>query len=187
MEFPEHNGWSNEATWSIFANFTRDKETRVSIMNRAQQESSKQVRSFVEMLVHSWFEGAISYRYSDNEAVQCIGHEFILSAMRYVRWAYIYDALRGEPVPEPPNELTGIAYELLSTQNWQEIVEGATYDDIAAVDTLADWFQKHCLTWANIPDGRKTRGLVSKFTLAVMDIYINAVNWDEITEALRSA
>jgi len=183
MNFREYNGWSNEATWSIFTNFTRYKETRVPMKQRAQ-EGTKQVRSFVEMLVHSWYEGTISSRYS--EALQHLGQEFIRSAIRYISWSYIYDALRGEPVPEPPNELTGIAYELLSTQNWQEIVEGAKCD-IAADTMLSDWFEKHSLTWVGIPDGRKRRGLVSKFTFAVMDIYMKAVNWDEVTEGLRSA
>jgi hypothetical protein len=112
-----------------------------------------------------------------------MGQEFMQSAMRYVSWSYIYDALRGEPVPEPPNELTGIAYELLSMQNWQEIVAGIT--SAKAADTrLSAWFEKHCLTWVAIPDGRKLHGLISKFTLAVMDIYMNAANWDEVTEVL---
>ena len=182
MNFREYNGWSNEATWSIFTNFTRYKETRVPMKQRAQ-EGTKQVRSFVEMLVHSWYEGTISSRHS--EALQCLGQEFIQSAIRHISWSYIYDALRGEPVPKPPNELTRIAYELLSTQNWQEIVEGAKYD-IAADTMLSDWFEKHSLTWVGIPDDRKRGGLVSKFTFAVMDIYMEAVNWDEVTEVLKS-
>lgn len=182
MIFPEYNGWSNEATWSVFTNFTRHKETRVPMKQQAQ-EGTKQVRSSIEMLVHTWYEGTVSGRHS--EALQCLGQGFIQSAIRYVNWSYIYDLLRGEPLPEPPNELTGIAYELLSTQNWQEIVEGAMYDTTA--DTrLSDWFEKHCLIWVSIPDGRKRNGLISKFTLAVMDIYMKAVNWDEVTEVLRA-
>jgi hypothetical protein len=118
-----------------------------------------------------------------SEILRSLGQEFIQSAIRYVSWSYIYDALRGEPVPEPPNELTGIAYELLSTQNWQEIVEGAMHARTADA-WLSRWFEKHCLTWATIPDGRKSHGLISKFTLAVMDIYMKAVNWDEVTEVL---
>ena len=181
MNFPEYNGWSNEATWSIYTNFTRYKETCVPMKQRAQ-EDTKEVRSFVEMLVHSWYEGPVSDGHS--EALQCLGQAFMLSAIRYVRWSYIYDVLRGAPVPEPPNELTRIAYELLSTQNWQEIVEGSK-NDITADNMLSDWFEKHCLTWAGIPDGRKRRGLISKFTLVAMDIYMKAVNWDEVTEVLR--
>ncbi len=183
MNFPEYNGWSNEATGSIFTNFTKYKETHVPIKQRAQ-EGTKQVRTFVEMLVHSWYAGTVSGRHS--EVLQCLSQEFMQSAIRYISWSYIYDILRGEPVPEPPNELTRIAYELLSTQNWQDIEEGAKYD-ITADDMLSDWFEKHCLIWAGIPDGRKRRGLVSKFTLTVMDIYMNAVNWDEVTEVLRGA
>ena len=180
MNFPESNGWSNEATWTIFSNLTRYKETSVPMKQRAL-ESTQQVRSFVEMLVHSWYEGAASGLHS--AILRSLGEEFIQSAIRYVSWSYIYDALRGEPVPEPPNELTGIAYELLSTQNWQEIVEGASHARTADA-WLSRWFEKHCLTWAAIPDGRKSRGLISKFTLAVMDIYMKAVNWDEVTEVL---
>lgn len=180
MNFPESNGWSNEATWSIFSNFTRYKETCVPMKQRAL-EGTKQVRSFVEMLVHSWYEGAVSDLQS--EILRCLGQEFMQSAIRYVSWSYIYDALRGQPVPEPPNELTGIALELLSTQNWREIVEDAKLAKIADV-RLSNWFEKHCLTWTAIRDARKNRGLISKFTLAVMDIYMKAVNWDEVTEVL---
>src|SRR5260221_13165348 len=103
MNFPEYDGWSNEATWSIFTNFTRYKETRVPIKRRAQL-GTKQVRSFVEMLVHSWHEGTVSGRHS--EALQCLGQEFIQSAIRYISWHNIYDFWRGDPVPEPPSEQT---------------------------------------------------------------------------------
>lgn len=180
MNFPESNGWSNEATWTIFSNFTRFEETSMPMKLRAQ-EGARQVHYFVERLVHSWYEGTVSGLYC--EVLRCMGQEFMESAMHYVSWSYIYDALRGEPVPEPPNELTAIAHELLTIQNWQEIVAGAT--SAKAADTmLSAWFEKHCLTWVAIPDGRKLHGLISKFTLAVMDIYMNAANWDEVTEVL---
>src|SRR5258708_31917383 len=110
MNFREYNGWSNEATWSIFTNFTRYKETRVPMKQRAQ-EGTKQARSFVEMLVHSWYEGTISRRHS--AALQHLGQESIRTAIRYISWSYIYAALRVELLPQPPTELTGIAHELL--------------------------------------------------------------------------
>ncbi len=182
MNFPEYNGWSNEATWSIFTNFTRYKETRVPMKQRAQ-EGSIRVRTFAETLVLSWYEGAVGGRYC--KAMQRLGQEFIQSAIRRVSWSYIYDGLRGEAVPEPPNELTRIAYELLSMQNWQEIVAGAR-QEITADTMLSEWFEKRCLVWAAISDGRKRHGLVAKFTLAVMDTYMAAVNWGEVTEVLRA-
>lgn len=181
MILPEHNGWSNEATWSVFTNFTRYKETRVSIKQRAE-EGTQQVRCLVEKMVRAWFEGSISDQ--DSLALQHIGRELIQLAIRRVWWAYVYDALRDQLAPEPPNDLTRIAYELLSTQDWQEMVEGARSDAVA-VDILAERFEKYCLTWANISDDRKLSGLVSVFTLAVMDLYIKAVNWDEVTDVLR--
>jgi hypothetical protein len=182
MILPQHNEWSNEATWSIFTNFTRYKETRISIKQRAE-EGTEQVQSLVEQMVRSWFEGVVSDE--DNQALQHIGKELIQLAIRRVWWAYVYDALRGKTVPEPPNEFTRIAYELLSTQDWEEIVEGSK-NDSTAVDALAERFERHCLTWANIPDDRKRRGLISKFTFAVMDVFIQSVNWDEVTEVLKN-
>ncbi len=182
MILPEHNDWSNEATWSIFTNFTRYKETRISIKERAE-EGTEHVQCLVEKMVRSWFEGVVSDE--DSQALQHVGKELIQLAIRRVWWAYVYDALRGETVPEPPNVLTRIAYELLSTQDWQEMVEGAR-NDSAAVDIISDRFEKHCLTWAGIPDDRKRRGLISKFTFAVMDVYIKSVNWDEVTSVLNN-
>jgi hypothetical protein len=181
VNFPKHNGWSNEATWSIFTNFNRFEETRVQLRQRAQ-EGEKQVRLFVELLLHSWYEGVVSD--AQCEALQGLCQACIQSGMRYISWSYIFDALRGEAVPRPPNELTRRAYEVLSTQNWREIVEGARHERTA--DTmLSNWFEKHCLIWSSIADGRKLRGPVSKFTVAVMDIYLHAANWAEVTAALR--
>jgi hypothetical protein len=134
-------------------------------------------------MVRAWFEGGISDE--DSQALHHIGKELIQLAIRRVWWAYVYDALRGRNVPDAPNELTRIAYELLSTQDWQEMVEDASSDS-AAVDILSDRFEKQCLTWASIPDDRKRRGLISKFTFAVMNVYIKSVNWDEVTTVLKN-
>lgn len=181
MSFPEYNGWSNKATCSVFTIFTSSEETRVPLERQAQK-GTEQVQSFVEVVVHSWREGSVSYGHS--EAPHRLGREFIQFAIRSVGWCYIYYALRGERVPEPANELTRIVYELLSTQDWQDIV-GNARDEIAAADMLSNWFERLSITWAGIPDDRKLHGPISKFTLVAIDIYMKAVNWHEITEALR--
>jgi hypothetical protein len=182
MDFPEYRGWSNEATWFIFTNFIRDRESHILLKEQAQ-EGTQQVQAFVEKLVQSWYEGTASE--TDVRAVRHLGRAVILSAVRRVRWAYIYDVLRGETVPDPPNELTRIAYEVLSTQNWQEVIEGASYD-MMAIDLLSRWFETHCRTWAGISDSRKSRGHIAKFTIAALDIYMESANWDEVVEVLRA-
>ena len=67
---------------------------------------------------------------------------------------------------------------------WKAIVAGAA--SLTDADTmLQEWVENQCLTWLNSPDARKHRGSVATFTESILDIYLQAVQWDKVTNALR--
>ncbi|MFL5626479.1 MAG: hypothetical protein ACJ788_12890 [Ktedonobacteraceae bacterium] len=119
------------------------------------------------------------------EAARTLVQDFLMHGVRRVEWTPVYDTLRGkrQEVGEA-NELTTLAYQLLAQTDWQTIVKDAQYLT-QADDMLRGWVEDHCLTWIESPDARRYTGSVGIFANTVLDLYLQAVQWDKVTTALR--
>ena len=108
-----------------------------------------------------------------------------MNGIRKVEWTPVYNTLRGKrkKIGEA-NELTTLAYDLLSNTDWKPIVAEAEYL-YQADDKLRGWLEDQCLTWLESPDARAHTGSVGRFANTVLDIYFQAVQWEKVTDKLK--
>ncbi len=117
--------------------------------------------------------------------MRILAQDFVTDGVRRVNWTPVYDTLRGKrEVLGEQNELTTLAYTLLAQTDWQAIVESAEYLT-QADDMLMGYLEDQCLTWIESPEARRHTGSVGQFANTVLDTYFDAVNWEEVTSALR--
>jgi len=182
VEFQEYNGWSNFPSWSAYTVMTSDFETYQALQRIADQGTPLAVKDFVIKTVQSWKEDKFT---PHKEAARMLAQDFLMNGIRKVEWTPVYDTLRGKrrKVGEA-NELTTLAYDLLSKTDWKPIVAEAAYF-FQADDLLRGWVEDQCLTWLASPDARAHSGSVGKFATTVLDMYFQAVQWEEVTDALR--
>jgi hypothetical protein len=83
----------------------------------------------------------------DTPSVNCCVQDFLMNGVRRVDWTAVYDTLREERAElGNADEVTTLAYTLLSQTDWESIVEEAEY--LADGDSLLrDWLQDQCITW----------------------------------------
>ncbi len=184
MEFEEYNGWLNFPTWDVFTAMTSYYETQRALEYIADHASTpNEVKRFVTGAVEAWKADRTT---PHEEAAHIVVQDFLMSAVRRVNWTAVYDTLRGERAElGDVDEITTLAYTLLSQTDWESIVEEAEYLTDAD-NLLRDWLQDQCITWVESPDARRHRGYVAQFANTVLDIYFSVVAWENVTRALRS-
>ncbi len=184
MEFSEYNGWVNRPTWDVFTVMTSYYETYDMLQRMASQPTGGRgaVRRAVLGSVEHWKIGKPT---PHAEAARILVQDFLQHGIRMVEWTPVYDTLRGERKElGEADELTSLAYDLLSQTEWQSIVADAKYLT-EADDMLRSWLEDQCFTWIESLDARKHTGSVSKFANTVLDIYFQAVMWEDVHEALK--
>ena len=183
MEFEEYNGWPNFPTWDTFSAMTSYYETYQQLRDIADRSTTpNDVKRFVIGVVEAW---KASQGNPHQEATRILVQDFLMSGVRHVDWTAVLDTLRGTRTDlSGVNEITTLAYTLLSHADWASIIEGA--ESLTDADTLLqDWLQDQCITWIESPDARRHRGPVAQFANTVLDIYFSVVAWENVTEALK--
>jgi len=182
MEFQEYNGWVNFPSWDVFTVMTSYYETYQAIERAAEKGQLQEVERFVTGIVDKWRQN----QYTPHaEAAKIQVMDFLMNSVRRVEWTPVYDTLRGERKElGQADELTTIAYTLLQASDWRSVVEGAEYLT-EADDRLRGWLEDHCITWVNSPDARRHKGKITEFADTVLRIYFAAVNWQDVTDALK--
>lgn len=185
MEFEEYNGWPNFPTWDTFSAMSSYYETYQELRNIADRSTTPNgVKRFIIGAVEAWKAS----RYNQHqEATRILVQDFIMSGVRRVNWTVVYDALRGERTHlDDVDEITTLAYTLLSQTEWKSLVEEA--ESLTDADTLLqDWLQDQCITWIESPDARRHRGPAAQFANTVLDIYFSVVDWEKLTRAFRES
>lgn len=185
MEFEEYNGWPNFPTWETFSAMSSYYETYQELRRVADRSKTpNDVKRFVIEAVEAWKAN----RYNPHqEATHILVQDFMMSGIRHVDWTAVFDALRGERADlSHVDEITALAYTLLSQTAWESIIEEAEY--LIDADTLLqDWLQDQCITWIESPDARRHRGPVAQFANTVLDIYFSVVDWEKLTRAFRES
>jgi hypothetical protein len=183
MDFEEYNGWPNFPSWETFSAMSSYYETYQELRDIANRSATpNEVKRFVTGAVEAWKANRPD---PHQEATHILIQDLIMSGVRRVNWTAVYDALRGERTHlDDVDEITALAYTLLSQTAWESIVEGAKY--LTDADTLLqDWLQDQCITWIESPDARRHRGPVAQFANTVLDIYFSVVIWEHVARAFR--
>lgn len=184
MQFEEYNGWPNFPTWDVFTAMTSYYETYQELGRIADRSTTpNEIKRFVIGVVEAWKADQPT---SHEEATHILVQDFLMNGVRRVDWTAVYDTLRGERAElGDADEVTTLAYTLLSQTNWESITEEAEYLTDAD-NLLRDWLQDQCITWVESSDARQHRGYVAQFANTVLDIYFSVVAWENVTRALRS-
>jgi hypothetical protein len=184
MEFEEYNGWPNFPTWEVFSAMSSYYETYQELGRIADRSTTpNEIKRFVVGAVEAWKANRPT---PHKEATHILVQDFLSNGVRRVDWTAVYDTLRGERAGlGDADEVTALAYTLLSQTDWESIVEEAEYL-IDADSLLRDWLQDQCITWVESPDARRHRGHVAQFANTVLDIYFSVVAWGNVTRALKS-
>ncbi len=184
LEFAEYNGWPNRPTWDVFTVLTSYNETREMLERMASHEPGGwgNVRRAVIGSIDQWRKNKPS---PHTEAASTLVQDFLMHGVRQVAWTPLFDALRGEREGlGDADPLTTLTYDLLSQTDWKSIVKGAP--TLTDADTmLQEWVEQQCMTWLASPDARTYTGSVSVFTETIVDFYLQAVQWEKVTTALR--
>jgi len=119
------------------------------------------------------------------EAARVLVQGFMMNGVRRVEWTPVVDTLKGErELVGEVNELTGLAYELLSQTDWKTTMQGEK--DLTDADMkMRDWLEAQCFTWVDSLEAREHAGSVGTFANTVLDIYLQAVDWQRVTNGLR--
>ena len=185
MEFEEYNGWPNFPTWDVFTAMTSYYETYQELERIADRYATpNEIKRFVVGAFGDWKAGRPS---PHEEAIHVLVQDCLMNGVRRVDWTAVYDTLRGErAVLGVADELTVLAYTLLSQTDWESIVEEAEY--LSEADSLLrDWLQDQCITWVESPDARRHHGPVAQFANTVLDLYFSVVVWENVLSALRGS
>src|SRR5579859_211614 len=185
MEFEEYNGWPNFPSWDVFSAMTSYYETYQELRRIADRSTTpNEVKHFVIGTVEAWKANRPN---PHKEATRILVQDFLMSGVRHVDWTAVFNTLRGERTNlADVDEITSLAYTLLSQTDWESIVEEAEY--LTDADSLLqDWLQDHCITWIESPDARRHKGPVAQFANTILDIYFSVVAWENVTRALRSS
>ena len=184
VEFQPYQGKRNFPTWSVYTVFTSYFETYDMLRGLASHDPGGRgnVRRAVLGTVEHWERGKPT---PHAEEAQMLVQSFLMSGVRRVEWTPVYDTLRGEKQElGEVNELTALTYDLLKATDWQAVVKDAQYL-YQADDLLRSWVEEQCHTWVDSPDARKYEGSVGKFSNKVLEIYFDAVDWQNVTDGLR--
>lgn len=185
MEFEEYNGWPNFPTWDTFSAMSSYYETYQELRRIADRSTTpNEVKRFIIGAVEAWKANRLT---AHQEATCILVQDFIMSGLRQVNWTAVNDALRGERTHlDDADEVTTLAYTLLSQTEWESIVKGAEF--LTDADTLLqNWLQDQCITWIESPDARWHRGPVAQFANTVLDIYFSVVVWENLARAFRES
>ena len=185
IEFQEYNGWVNYPSWSVFTVMTSYAETYEMLARMASQQPGGRgnVRRAVLGTVEHWKNDTPT---PHAEAARILVQDFVMNGIRRVEWTSVLNTLRGEQnALGKADPLTTLTYDLLSQTDWKSIVAGAP--SLTDADTmLQEWVENQCLTWIDSPDARKHTGSVSVFAETVLDLYFQAVQWEKLTEKLKT-
>src|ERR1700674_2329620 len=143
MEFEEYNGWPNFPTQGVFAVMTNYYETYQKLKRIADRSTTpNEIKRFVIGAVES---GKANRPTPHKEATHILVQDFLMNGVRRVDWTSVYDTLRGDRAElGDADEVTTLAYTLLSQTDWESIVEEAEY--LVDADTLLrDWLQDQCI------------------------------------------
>jgi len=185
VEFEPFQGTQNFPTWSVFTSMTSYFETYDMLQNMASQPTGGRgaVRRAILGTVEHWKLLPVSIH---AEAARVLVQGFLMNGVRRVEWTPVVDTLRGEKKElGETNALTTLAYDLLSQTDWRAIVKGA--ETFTNADTLLqDWLEAQLFTWVDSLDARKQTGSAGRFANTVLDIYFQAVQWEKVTDKLKS-
>src|ERR1700730_6971927 len=133
MEIEEDNGCPNFPTWDVFTAMTSYYETYQELMHIEDRSTTpNEIKRFVIGAVEAWKANRPT---PHKEATHILVQDFITSGLRQVDWTAVYDTLRGERTElGDADEVTALAYTLLSQTDWESIVEEAEY--LTDADTL---------------------------------------------------
>jgi len=177
MHFDEYNGWPNYATWNAYTWLTSYQETANQFEQIAYQY---QVQPALTALLIDGIQRGFTH-----EAYHGIVTDWLRSGIRWVEWSLVYDLLRGEPNGCVPNELSVAAYDAIRQGNWYDLVAQAQYQS-EADSMLQDWMDEQITTWIESLDARRhTTSLLNGFALVTLQVYLNSVDWDRLTRALK--
>ena len=185
VEFQPYQGTTqNFPTWSVFTTMTSYFETYDMLRRLASHNPGGMgnVRRAVVGTVDHWKTGKPT---PHAEAARVLVQGFMLNGVRRVEWTPVVDTLRGErEAVGKVNELTGLAYELLSQTDWKTTIQGEK--DLTDADIqMRDWLEAQCFTWVDSLEARQHTGSVGTFANTVLDIYLHAVDWQRVTNGLR--
>lgn len=185
VEFQPYQGTTqNFPTWSVFTTMTSYFETYDMLRRLASPNPGGMgnVRRAVLGTVDHWKTGKPT---PHKEAARVLVQGFLMNGVRKVEWTPVVDTLRGErETVGEVNELTGLAFELLSQTDWKTTIQGA--EDVTDADTkMRDWLEAQCFTWVDSLEARKHTGSAGTFANTVLDIYLQAVDWQRVTNGLR--
>jgi hypothetical protein len=182
LAFEEYNGWINYPSWSVFTVMTSYYETYAALQAIADRGIPLAVKNFVMSHVDRWKHGSLT---PHAEAAHTLVQDFVMNGIRRVEWTPVSNTLRGEQAElGEANRLTSLTYDLLKPTDWQGIVAGA-HDLTQAGVQLRGWMEEQCLTWMGSPDARAQSGSVGRFATTVLATYFQAVQWEEVTAALK--
>jgi len=185
VEFQPYQGTTqNFPTWSVFTTMTSYFDTYDMLRRLASHNPGGMgnVRRAVVGTVDHWKTGKPT---AHAEAAKVLVQGFLMNGVRKVEWTPVVDTLRGErETVGEINELTGLAYELLSQTDWKTTIQGAK-DFTDADIQMRDWLEAQCFTWVDSLEARQHKGSVGKFANTVLDIYLQAVDWQRVTNGLR--
>ena len=184
VEFQPYQGKRNFPTWSVYTVFTGYFETYDMLRSLASHDPGGRgnVRRAVVGTVEHWERGKQT---AHAQAARDVVQSFLLNGVRRVEWTPVYDTLRGERQElREVNELTALTFTLLKDTDWQGVVKEAKYLT-QADDLLRSWVEDQCFTWIQSPDARKYTGSVGTFAETVLDMYFQAVDWQNVTDGLR--
>ncbi|MGZ6356497.1 MAG: hypothetical protein ACXWOX_18135 [Ktedonobacteraceae bacterium] len=185
VEFEPYQGTTqNYPTWSVFTTMTSYFETYDMLRRLAAHNPGGMgnVRRAVLGTVEHWKTGKPT---AHAEATKVLVQGFMMNGVRKVEWTPVVNTLsREQKELGEVNELTGLAYELLSQTDWKTIVNDA--NDLTDADTnLRDWLEAQCHTWVDSPEARQYTGSVGRFANTVLTIYFHHVDWQRVTNGLR--
>ncbi len=63
-------------------------------------------------------------------------------------------------------------------------MQGAEYITDAETN-LRDWLEAQCSLWVDSLEARQYTGSVSRFAHTVLDVYLQHVDWERVTNGLR--
>ncbi len=185
VEFEQYQGTQNFPTWSVFTVMTSYFETYDMLQRMASQPTGGRgaVRRAILGTVEHWKNGKPT---PHAEAARVLVQGFLMNGVRRVEWMPVVDTLRGEKKElGETNALTSLAYDLLSQTDWRAIVQDA--ETLTNADTLLqDWLEAQLFTWVDSPEARKHTGSAGRFANTVLDIYFEAVQWEKVTDKLKS-
>src|SRR6266480_2893810 len=128
IEFQPYQGKHNFPTWSVYTTMTSYSETYDVLRRLAAPNPGGMgnVRRAVIGTVNSYLQGGKPSIHDEPAKVLVQG--FLMNAVRRVEWTPVYDTLRGERKElGEVDELTTLAYDLLSQADWRSIVKDAEY------------------------------------------------------------